>query len=151
MVEFVASIAVCLLSFFEHGRSVKPSSLLSLYLLVSVPCDAIGLWSLYQSHGHSPRISLLATALAVKFLLLVLESSTKRRYLREPYRDLPLEQTIGVINRAFLFWVNAEIMKGNSKMLSVPDLPDLDEPLKSKELRARMELAWEKTCKLLTS
>ncbi|KAI3325328.1 ABC transporter [Xylariaceae sp. AK1471] len=148
VVPFLAALTVCQLSFFEHGRSVKPSTLLILYLLASVTCEGVLLRSIYLIHGGSSVTPVVhAAAFGLELLLLVLESRNKRGYLRELYKELPLEQTCGDLNRAFLVWVNHLILLGNSKLLIYPDLPSLDDGLKSRSLRVRMEDVWEKTGK----
>lgn len=134
-----------LLSFFEHGRSVRPSTILTLYLLAAVLCDGINLSTLYQNHGYSPLIGLLAAVVGLKFLLLVVETQSKQAYLREPYKAMPVEQLVSTLSGVFLFWINGEILKGYSKLLSVSDLPALDDGLRSRHLRERMVAAWEKT------
>jgi len=145
VVSVVAGLAVCQLSFLEHGRSVKPSTLLISYLLASIICDGVLLQSLYLTHGNSASAAVLTAEVGLKFLLLILESNSKRSYLRAPYKELPIEQTVSDLNRAFLFWVNAFILLGNSKLLTYSDLPSLDEKLKSRDLRVRMEKVWNKT------
>lgn len=145
VVSFMAALAVCQLSFLEHGRSVKPSTLLIFYLLVSVICEGVLLRSLYLYHGNSATPPVLAAAFGLKFIFLILESINKRSYLREPYKELPVEQTVSDLNRAFLFWVNDLILLGNSKLLTYSDLPRLDDKLKSRDLRVRMEDEWDKT------
>ncbi|KAE9374390.1 putative multidrug resistance protein [Stipitochalara longipes BDJ] len=147
IVSFVAALAVCQLSFFEHGRSVKPSSLLIFYLLASVICGGALLRSFYLIHRNSTTPVVLTAIIGLKSLLLVLESISKQSYLREPYKELPTEQTVSDLNRAFLFWVNDLILLGNSKLLTYSDLPGLDDTLKSRALRLRMEDVWDKTTK----
>ena len=147
VIFFMAALAVCQLSFFEHGRSVKPSTLLILYLLASVICEGVFLRSIYLNHGNSFTPAIHAAAFGLKLLLLVLESRNKRNYLRGPYKELPVEQTGSDLNRAFLVWVNNLILLGNSKLLTYPDLPCLDDGLKSRSLRVRMEEVWDKTGK----
>jgi len=145
VVSFVAALAVCQLSFFEHGRSVKPSTLLILYLLASVICEGVFLRSFYLNNGNSATPPVLTAAFGLKFIFLILEPTNKRSYLREHYKELPVEQTVSDLNRAFLFWVNDLILLGNSKILTYPDLPSLDDGLKSRYLRVRMEDTWDKT------
>lgn len=147
VISFVAALAVCPLSFFEHGRTVKPSTLLIFYLLASVICNGILLQSSYLQYANTTVLPILILKVGLKFLFLIVESTSKRSYLREPYRELPVEQTVSVLNRAFLFWVNDLILLGSSKLLTYSDLPSLDDGLKSRDLRARMEDAWDKTSK----
>lgn len=145
VVSFVASLVVCQLSFFEHGRAVKPSTLLISYLLACVICQVVLLRSLYLQFGSSITPAITAI-LGLKVLLLIVESISKGAYLREPYNHLPVEQTVSDLNRAFLFWVNSLILYGNSNLLTFSDLPSLDEPLRSRDIRVRMGKVWEKTC-----
>ncbi|KAK6200636.1 hypothetical protein LQW54_009679 [Pestalotiopsis sp. IQ-011] len=147
VVTFVASLTVCLLSFREHGRSVKPSTLLTLYLVASIICDSINLASIYQGHAETRTLALLTASSGLKVILLILECLNKRSYLREPYKTLPLEQTVADLNRVFLFWMNGQIWQGHIKLLSVADLPTLDHDIKSRGLRTRMIEAWDKTAK----
>ncbi|RDW87858.1 hypothetical protein BP5796_03552 [Coleophoma crateriformis] len=144
-ISFVAALAVCQLSFLEHGRSVKPSSLLIFYLLASVICEGVSIQSFYLDLGSSATPLVLTAAFGLKFVFLILESISKRSYLRDPYKELPVEQTVSDLNRAFLIWVNDLILLGNSKILTYNDLPSLDEKLTSRKLRVRMQDVWEKT------
>ena len=145
VVSFVAALTVCLLSFLEHGRSVKPSPLLIFYLLAFVTAEGVLLRSLYLNRGDSGTSPVLTVAFGLKILVFILESINKRSYLREPYKGLPVEQTVSDLNRVFLFWVNDMILLGNSKLLTYHDLPSLDDRLKSRDLRVQMQDAWDKT------
>jgi ATP-binding cassette subfamily C (CFTR/MRP) protein 1 len=149
VVSFAAALAVCQLSFLEHGRSIKPSTLLTGYLLASIICEGVLLRSFYANHRGSATAPVLTAAFGLKFLFLVLESTNKRSYLREPYKELSVEQTASDLNRIFLFWVNDLILLGNAKLLTYSDLPSLDDALKSRDLRERMEAAWDKTSELI--
>lgn len=144
-VSFVAAIAVCQLVFLEHGRSVRPSSLLLFYLLACVICEGVLLKSFYHGRVDSVSGPVLTAAFGLKLVLLAVESRSKKSYLREPYKDLPELETISDLNRIALFWVNHLILLGNRKLLSFPDLPSLDRPLTSERLRERLGTAWEKT------
>lgn len=147
VVCFVAALAVCQLSFLEHGRSIKPSTLLLFYLLASVIFEGVLLRSFYLDHENSTNPATLTTSFVLKLLFLVVESINKQSYLREPFKGLPVEQTVSDLNRAFLFWVNSLILLGNRKLLTREDLPSLDAGLESRDLRLRIEPAWEKNSK----
>ncbi|CEJ87424.1 hypothetical protein VHEMI04411 [[Torrubiella] hemipterigena] len=133
----VASLFVCVLSFFEHGRSVTPSTILILYLFASIACQSLQL----QQNGLD-NLEILYADLVLRFALLIMELSSKSAYLRHPYSELSPEQTTSSVSRAFLFWLNDLILLGNSKLLSRADLPRLDDGLRSSPLRERMEDMW---------
>lgn len=147
VVPLVAAFCICHLEHLEHGRSVKPSTSLITYLSASIVCHSFVIWSLYLHHVDSNEVAVHAASIGLEFVLLALESISKRSYLRGPYKTLPIEQTVSDLNRTFLVWVNALIRLGNLTLLTYNDLPKLDDGLKSRNLRALMESAWDKTCK----
>ncbi|KAI1180571.1 P-loop containing nucleoside triphosphate hydrolase protein [Nemania sp. FL0916] len=147
VVLFVATLTLCLLSFLEHGRSVKPSTLLIFYLFASIISEGLVLSFKLVNHGSQASPAVLTAAFSLKLALLIVESKSKRSYLRDPYKDLPVEQTSSDINRAFLVWVGDLVLLGNSKLLTYSDLPGLDDRLKSRGLRMQIEEEWEKTVK----
>ena len=140
----MASLFLCLLSFFEHGRSITPSTVLIIYLFASVLCQPLD-----QYQNESASLLIFCIGRGLKLILLVTESRSKTTYLRKPYSELPPEQTCNSINRAFLFWINSLIMLGNSKVLAQSDLPNLDDALKSRPLREQMEHSWATASKYL--
>ncbi|KAI0520681.1 P-loop containing nucleoside triphosphate hydrolase protein [Xylaria bambusicola] len=148
VVSLMAALALCPLSFLEHGRATKPSTLLISYLLSSTLIEgAFLLPSSFFHHGEIIITDVLTAAFCVKLLLLIIELRSKRSYLREPYRGLSVEQTSSVLDRAFLIWVNGFIFLGNTKLMNHSDLPGLDDKLQSRSLRVKMEEIWEKTAK----
>lgn len=138
----MASLLLCVLSFFEHGRSITPSTVLIIYLFASVICQPLEL-----QQDLSVSLPTFCVGFGLKLALLVTESRSKSRYLRKPYSELPPEQTCNSINRAFLFWINNLIMLGNSKVLTQSDLPNLYDDLRSRYLRERMEQSWYQASK----
>ena len=148
VLSFVAALLVCYLSFLENGRSVRPSTCLVLYLLVSSVCDGASLAAQPRLRGHpSPKVALTCGCVIVKLVLLLLESQSKRPILRDPYAQWPPEALAGVLNRGFSWWVNGVLIKGNVKILSRADLPSLDDELSSERLRREMQKAWKKRSK----
>lgn len=142
--RIMASLSLCVLSFFEHGRSITPSTVLMIYLFASIICQPLEL-----QQNWSANLSTFCIGLGLKLVLLVTESRSKSSYLRKPYSELPPEQTCNSINRAFLFWINTLIMLGNSKALAQSDLPHLDDGLRSRQLRERMEESWFQASKYI--
>lgn len=103
---FVVSLTVYQSSFFKHGQSAKFSTLLILYMLVSSFSKGV-LLSSRENHGNSATTPLLTIAFCIKFFFLILESINKWLYLREPFKELPIKQMVGDVNRAFPFWIEA--------------------------------------------
>lgn len=88
----------------------------------------------------------MITALFVKFLILIQESRPKTKYLKEQYEDLSPEDTEGIFNDLFIWWINPLIAKGYRKLLSTDELPNMDSHLHSERNRNKLQNAWDSRC-----
>ena len=142
--DFSAACLLFILSCFEHSRSITPSTIIGIYLLVSFAFDAVRLRTFYLLHGIAARsiANLLALSLSAKFGVLVIEAVEKRSILLEPYKELPPEATSGVYSKSVFWWVNPLLRVGFDKTLRVGDLFTLDESLSSAKLRDRFTQKW---------
>ena len=142
--DFTAACVLFVLSCFEHGRSVTPSTVIGIYMLVSLPFDAVRLRTFYLLRNSAAQgiANLLSLALAVKFGVLVTEAVEKRGILLEPYRHLPPEATSGVYSRSVFWWLNPLLRLGFGKNLKTDDLFGLDQALSSDSVRSRFRRKW---------
>jgi ATP-binding cassette, subfamily C (CFTR/MRP), member 1 len=141
--SFVACIGLCPLLFLEHIRSIKPSDLAVVYLLVSLACDSAELGTTVAENGTSAGVVLATANLFLKFVLLVAECRGKERIMRAPYSQWPPEQLAGVLGRAFFWWINPILAQGNRNILTADNLPPMDRTLLSKLRRHRALQAWD--------
>ena len=142
--SLVDALSIAILSTIEHDRSVRPSSLLSIYLLLSTLFDAVQVRTLFIRHYPSTLGALSAATVALKLLLLALETRNKRSYLKEPLRAIPPESTSGVIARTVFWWLNRLFVSGFRKLLTLEDLFPTDKDLSSGGLRRKIGRAWKK-------
>lgn len=89
---------LCTLSHLEHTRSVRPSTLLNLYLLFSSAFDAVQPKSLWLIGERLAICAVFSVSLAAKILILVLKAKEKRRLLRRSFRAYPPESLRGVFS-----------------------------------------------------
>lgn len=87
---------------------------------------------------------LFTCSLALRCIILVLESTEKRRILLEPYLAYPEETTSGPFSRGVLLWLRSLLFSGYKKALALHDLPPLDGDLGSEMLANRLRHAWSK-------
>lgn len=87
----------------EDERSVRPSSLLTIYLILTLLFDIVQTRTLWLSRTRSLIPSLFTASVTAKMTMLLLESLGKQKYLTGTYRDLPPESTSGILNRSFLW------------------------------------------------
>ncbi|PVH85137.1 putative multidrug resistance protein [Cadophora sp. DSE1049] len=142
--SFAAAIVILLLSGLEHSRAVQPSIILSIYLLSTLIFDAVQARTLYLRHDDPAILGLFTTSVAIKAVLLILESRSKRRYLRAPYDAYSPETTGGIFNRSFFWWINPILATGFRRLLTLDDLFQTDASLLSEPLRGRMQKSWDK-------
>lgn len=144
-VTAAGTLLLCLLSYVEHTRSVRPSFLLDIYLFSTLLFDIARtrtLW-LRLAGREGMAIAILSSVMvAVKSLLLLLETMEKRSFLRHEYKNYPPEATAGFFNRAFFLWLNSLFKMGFSNLMSVDDLFALDKQLGSKRLQDNLESKW---------
>jgi ATP-binding cassette subfamily C (CFTR/MRP) protein 1 len=146
VLSFVASFGLLFLSRLEHSRSVRPSFILSIYLLVSVSVDALQVRTLFLRHDKPAIVGLSTANVAIKSVLLVLESKSKREHLRSPYKSYPPELTSGIYNRSFFWWINPLLVTGFRELITLDDLFVIDTSLNSEVLLVEIQASWSK-CK----
>ncbi|OQE46818.1 hypothetical protein PENCOP_c001G04282 [Penicillium coprophilum] len=136
---FIATSALKLLAAFimlplsdvEHTRSPRPSMLLMGYLLLTLLLDGAQSRTLYLSSTLATEraySNLFTAALAVKALVLLLESQHKSRWIQAGWNkdEHSPEETSGIISLGVFFWLNRLFLSGYNKVLSVNDLYPLD-------------------------
>ena len=142
--SFAAAIAILLLSGLEDSRAVRPSLIISIYLLSTLIFDAVQARTLYLRHDDPGILGLFTTSVAVKAILLILESRSKRRYLRAPYNAYSPETTGGIFNRSVFWWINPILATGFRRLLTLDDLFQTDASLLTEPLRNRMQKCWDR-------
>jgi ATP-binding cassette subfamily C (CFTR/MRP) protein 1 len=145
--SLVAALTICHLSFTEHRRSIRPSTLLNFYLLITLVLDAVQARTLFLLQDAAAIASVYTAAISIKLLLLILEAQSKASILRPSYRSLSPEETAGILNRLFLWWINSVFVTGYRKLLTGDDLPRLDAELSSEHMRKELQRAWDGRCK----
>nr|WOF01069.1 canalicular multispecific organic anion transporter 1 [Corynespora cassiicola] len=140
----VCALVLCLLSFFEHMRSIRTSTILNIYLFFSVLLDAPRSLTYAKTKELDTISTLFTTRIGVKIFLAIFEAKGKSSLLLPPYTDATPESQSGVYNRAFFCWQNSLFKKGFSTTLSIEDLFQLDKHLRSRYLRSLLQNAYEK-------
>ncbi|KAJ1334245.1 ATP-binding cassette subfamily C (CFTR/MRP) member 1 [Microdochium nivale] len=145
----VVAFALAPLSWLEHTYWPRPSTLINIYLLVSLAGDAVQLrtlWLKIGDGGAGAIIAALATAaLVIKTGLLALEVVEKRFFLGPEWSLKSPEMTAGIYSRALLAWVYGILATGASMLLAPVDLAPLSNSLETRRLSESFRLAWDNT------
>lgn len=144
-VEFAAACTLCVLSSYEHARTVAPSALIGCYIIISVVVDVVRLRTLFllRRPGSESIAAVLALATAIKLGVVVTEAATKRHILLERYRSLPPEVLSNIYSKAVFWWINPLFKAGFRHILHVGDLYDIDDALRSDRLKSKLQNAWQ--------
>ncbi|KAF4783878.1 hypothetical protein HER10_EVM0001269 [Colletotrichum scovillei] len=148
----VASFSACLglgpLLVFEHNRSLKPSDLGIVYILVSWGCD-LAMFS--DTEYRNTAVILISPRIAipcVKAALLFIECRRKRPIQRgSSQTQWSPEEVANILDRVFFWWINPILAQGNRHVLTGENLPPLCQELSSKLLRQQALQAWDQRAK----
>lgn len=143
--NLVVAVELLALTWIEDSRSVRPSSLINVYLVSTLFFDAVQARTLFlRTPTNSALAAVFTSAIAVKAILLFLEARRKTAFLAPPYKGLPPESTSGIINRSFLWWVNDLFRSGLRSLLTSDKLYILDDKLASAPLGATIADTWQR-------
>lgn len=138
VLDFLATLCIASVSFFEHSRSPRPSILLNSYLFLIVLFDIAqvrSLWLVTSNHSDFLFVRLFTSVLALRVLILVLESKRKVRWLKWNDKDHSPEESSGIFSLATFWWLKSLLYAGYKKVLDPADLFALDHDLSSGALQ----------------
>lgn len=130
-------------SYLEHDCSVRPSTLLAVYLGTSILLDIARVRTLFFIPGNQGIARLVLAGLIVKILIFLSEVSEKRRLLMPKWQDASPEETSGAINRALFIWLNHVFVQGFQTLLTVDMLTPLDTELLEASNPTKLVERWE--------
>ncbi|KAL3417152.1 ABC multidrug transporter [Phlyctema vagabunda] len=99
--SFICTLTVATLSWMEHRKTLRPSTLIGVYLLSSIVFGIAQVRTLYIRHSKPVISALLSTSIGTQVLLLILESKAKSSYLKPRYQEYPPEATAGQSNNRY--------------------------------------------------
>ncbi|TVY15492.1 ABC transporter FUM19 [Lachnellula arida] len=144
--DLAATVAMGVLSPFEHSKSMRPSVLLSVFLFFTIILDIARARTEWLLPGSSATPAVFVAALAVKTLLLVLEALSKVSQSHTEGPDMP-EQRSGIYSLSFFAWLNPLIYQGNRGNLKVHNLYPIDEHISSQSVHERVQKRWDSSSK----
>lgn len=141
--SFIASIAILLLSWLEHERSLRPSFIIFSYLFLSVLVDVARVRTTWLLTDDTTIPGILTFSYVVRVIMVVLESIEKRGSIKFRFK-LSYEITASTISRATFVWLLPLFKLGYKKTLSLEDLYPLDERLDVDTTYPALSEAWAK-------
>lgn len=144
----ISALCISVLSYFEHSRSPRPPIVLNAYLFITVLLDITQTRTLWLASASSDEITLsrlFTTAVAVKSIIIILESQQKTRWLRWDTKEHSPEETSGLYSLGAFAWLNRLFLRGYSKVLTMEDLYPLDQSMASNILQSKLSTFLKET------
>lgn len=139
-----AALGLCVLSHFEHIKSIRPSSIINAYLLFTIPLDGITLRTHFLRSEDQISRAILTAILAVKIIVLTTEATEKRRILlfTAAEENPSPEATSGMLAQWVFWWLNSLFWLGSKGDIRDEDLLVLDKEMLSESLTDRFSKFW---------
>lgn len=112
------------------------------YLFLSLLFDGVRIRTLWLQRYHGTIAAVSSVALAIKFVLLVLEAISKKNILRAKWSTLSPEATSGLFAKSLFIWINPLLRLGSARSIEISDLPLLDKHITSDYLFTKLQTAW---------
>lgn len=144
--SFFAWMLICPLSYYEGRKSIRPSSVLQVYLFGSALLDIAQVRTLWLAGVYDSSLQRVAIAttvsLCLKLVLLILETMSKTTL--NPQEHESREETCGVYSRRTFWWLNRILWLGRQKNLNLSDLYHIDSGLKTARYSSTLATTWNK-------
>lgn len=138
----VTAVLFCLLSYLEHGRNIRPSSILLLYCTFSTLLDAVRARMVWLVYPASTLAALAIASVVAKTAVLVLESHEKSNSIMAPKGTYGPESISSVLNRSIFFWLNRVVWNGARTALLPGNVDELPPEMTSASLGSPFLDAW---------
>ncbi|TKA67675.1 hypothetical protein B0A49_10530 [Cryomyces minteri] len=124
----------CALSYLEHSKSVRPSTVLLVYLFFSTLFDVVRSRTLWLVIPSSSVTVLFTISTSIKAVMMVLEAGEKAQYLPHSTRNRCPEETSSILNRSIFYWLNKILWLGARHVLLPDDIHELEPGLMSDQV-----------------
>lgn len=150
VISIVATGTLSACSIFEHYRSPKPSSIIEIYVSLSLVFDVARVRTLFATEDARSLAWVTLAVLPIKFVLLILELKDKSSFLLEDIGRSAPEYVANFFNRLIFWWINPLLLSGYSRPLQEADLLNIDPYVGDERELQTLADRWD-SCKLKVS
>lgn len=131
-----------MLSYIEHIKNIRPSSIINVYLLLTIPFDGAQLRTRWLRGDDVAGNGIASSILALKLFVLISEATEKRTILFIANAERSPEDTSSLYSRGLFWWLTPLFRLGFRNVVRDDDLFAADEDLLSKSLEVRFSGRW---------
>ncbi|KIX92416.1 uncharacterized protein Z520_11891 [Fonsecaea multimorphosa CBS 102226] len=142
--QLVAAMCMFTISLLDHGRSARPSVLLSTYLFFTLLPDIAQtrtFWLVAEIEHDTAHAGVFTVSVLLKVFILFLEAQQKTKWVdwgtEEPHSP---EETSGIYSIGLFSWLNSLFFSGYRKVLRMEDLYPLDRAVTGANLYRRFQM-----------
>ncbi|RAL02582.1 P-loop containing nucleoside triphosphate hydrolase protein [Aspergillus ibericus CBS 121593] len=115
-VSLTSTLALLILSHYEHTRSLRPSTLICLYLIATTLFNIVQVRTLWLIRPLDFRLAVTASlALGIRTLLLISEARGKKSSFRSKDDHFSPEIGTGIFGRSVYWWLNQLFLSGKQQ------------------------------------
>lgn len=122
VLAFVDGLLLLFLSHMEHARTVRPSTIINVYLLFTLLFDCVVVRTLWLTNYGTTISALSITTITIKLFVLTSEAWEKRCLLLSQYQNLSPETTSGILAQSVFWWLNSLLRTGFARSLTNHDV-----------------------------
>lgn len=126
----------------EHLRSVRPSALINIYLLLTLVFDIVRTRTLWQTEPSKTIAAVSSSSVGVKVLMLIVEAVEKRDILLVPFQHTSPEVTSGIYSRSMFWWLNKLMRTGFKRIINNDDLYPIEDEMRTSTLLHNARKSW---------
>lgn len=138
VLALLGSMAATVLSYLEHGHSKRPSTMLTIWALFTLSSEAASVRTMWLAHQEQAVTIVKTAALLVLLLVVVLESLPKSNFVDSTFAPYSKEESVGMVNRSFFWWLNPLFIYGHKHELRPENLPPINFKLLSGRASPRL-------------
>ncbi|KAF4944191.1 hypothetical protein FGADI_12864 [Fusarium gaditjirri] len=129
-----AAFLAVFLSSLEHSCARRPSTLLNVYILLTLLFDIVQTRTAWLASQHDIQPRLFTASVVVKAIILCLETIPKTKWIHWNADEHSPEESSGIFSIGAFAWLNQLFMRGYRGVLAIDDLYPLDENMASSKL-----------------
>lgn len=123
--DAVNALLMVSVSYSQHYRSPRPSTLLLIFLGISLPLNGIRARTMWAAQTHM-FCAVFIAGVGLDLVKLLLESVEQKPFLTDEATKSPRETIANVFNRSMFWWLNPLLIHGFKDVLEADKLLSID-------------------------
>lgn len=141
-----SALCINIMVYAEHVYSLQPSTLISVYLSVTLLFDVARTRTYFLREGFHSIGGLSIALMVLKAAVLLLEEVSKRGLVRDAADRFVNNETFsGFWNRALFLWLNSSLVLGFRTVLDSNDLQDIPPEFRTEHASNKFMQAWNRS------